>query len=233
MDLIKESNGLFIPAHILYDKNLSSNEKIILSQIYWYDQNTDCHASNKHFSNILGFSVRGTQKVLSSLKEKGYLDTNGSRKRVIKINHEQMFTPRTNVHEQMFTPMNKCSWLPRTNVHSDHEQMFTPIKKNRIKKIKKNNIYSEDAQKVLDYLNTKKGSKYTKKDAIIARLKKGASVEDCIKIIDVKLKDQYFIDHPKYLCPSTLFCEKHFDDYLNETPEEDNWAKWERMHKND
>ena len=82
----------------------------------------------------------------------------------------------------------------------------------------KNNIYSQDAQKVLNHLNQKKGSNYTKKDEIIARLKEKHTIEECIIIIENKFKDPYFIENPNYLNPSTLFRKSHFDNYLNETP---------------
>jgi phage replication O-like protein O len=94
----------------------------------------------------------------------------------------------------------------------------TTTKEKNINKITKENIYSQDAQKVLDYLNQKKGSKYKKKDEIMARLKEGYTCKDCFLIIDNKSLDEYFIDNPKYLNPVTLFRKSHFDIYLNDTP---------------
>ena len=73
-----------------------------------------------------------------------------------------------------------------------------------------------DTQLVLDYLNEKVGSKIKRTDEIIARLKDGGTVDECKTIIDKKMKDQHFIDNPKYLHPSTLFRKSHWDQYLNE-----------------
>lgn len=73
---------------------------------------------------------------------------------------------------------------------------------------------------VIDYLNQKTRKDFTHKDSslnpIIARLNEGATKEDCIRVIDNKLQDQYFIDNPKYLRPSTLFQVSKFEEYLNE-----------------
>ena len=215
MDLIKESNCLVIPNHILFDKNLTSSEKIVLSQIYWYDKNTNCHASNRHLANLLNITIRPLQRILSNLRKKGYLTTNGERHRILKINHANISTPCQFGHANISTPMSKLAPPPCQNEHSDHANISTPIIKNRIKNIKKN-IYCEDAQKVLDYLNKKKASKYSRKDEIIARLKEGRTVDDCILVIENKFKNGWFLEHPEYLRPTTLFAKSHFDDYLNE-----------------
>ena len=48
----------------------------------------------------------------------------------------------------------------------------------------------------------------------------GYTVEDCLKVIDTKSKDKYFIENPKYLNPVTLFRPTNFENYLNETPQD-------------
>ena len=219
MDLVKESDGLFIPKHILFDKDLTGNEKIILSQIYWYDHNSDCHASNKHLCKLLNIQIRGLQKIIKKLREKNYLTTNGKKIRILKINHVQMDAYD---HVQMDTPPSKWTPSPCPNGHSDHVQMDTHIKKNSIKKIKKN-IYCEDAQKILDYLNEKTGRHFKKAHGLMARFKEGYTVDDAMKVIDNKLMDTKFqeLDGGRYMRPETLFCEKHFDSYLNEKPKKE------------
>lgn len=85
-------------------------------------------------------------------------------------------------------------------------------------RINKKNIYPHDqeSQEVLAYLNEKKGSHFKDDSNIRARLKGGGTVEECKRIIDVKMKDSYFLENPKYLNPETLFRKKHWDKYLNE-----------------
>lgn len=72
--------------------------------------------------------------------------------------------------------------------------------------------FTTDAKRVLAYLNASIGAKYQPAkgtlEPIIARLKEGFSVEDCIQVVTGQLLDPYFIDNPKFLRPSTLFGNK-------------------------
>lgn len=80
-----------------------------------------------------------------------------------------------------------------------------------------NNIYSQNALKVLSYLNEKTGRRYRVTKYIEARLQDGATVEECKSVIDTKITDSYFIQNPKFLNPETLFRPNHFDRYRNES----------------
>ena len=70
---------------------------------------------------------------------------------------------------------------------------------------------------ILSYLNEKTGKHYRVTKNIIARLKDGATVEECQSVIDIKIADPYFIQNPKYLNPETLFRPSNFDRYKNES----------------
>lgn len=78
------------------------------------------------------------------------------------------------------------------------------------------NLYSENSLEVLTYLNEKTGKRYRDASFIEARLKDGGTIDECRRIIDVKLQDPHFQKNPKYLSPSTLFRKSHWDTYLNE-----------------
>ena len=84
--------------------------------------------------------------------------------------------------------------------------------------IAKKNGYNKKAKAVLRYLNRKKGSKYSDYSLIVSRLKSGATIRECITVINNKLADDYFQKKPKYLRPKTLFAKSNFDSYLNDTP---------------
>jgi len=102
------------------------------------------------------------------------------------------------------------------NDHQNDQQATSKRPHTRNKEVN-NLIYSEDALKVLSHLNEKTGRKYKLSKHIEARLKDGATVEDCKKVIDAKIADPYFIKNPKYLNPVTLFRPGNFDKYKNET----------------
>lgn len=94
----------------------------------------------------------------------------------------------------------------------------------RIKEYK--NIYSRNALEVLSYLNEKTGTRFRNAKHIEARLNDGATIEDCRRVIDTKIKDPYFTTNPKYLNPETLFRPSNFDRYLNEAPAAEVNASW-------
>jgi uncharacterized phage protein (TIGR02220 family) len=76
--------------------------------------------------------------------------------------------------------------------------------------------YIPGSVEVLSYLNEKTGRKYRTAKYIQARLKDGATVDDCRRVIDAKIGDPYFIQNPQYLNPETIFRPGNFDKYLNQ-----------------
>ena len=69
--------GLWIPAEILLNNDLSDKEKIILSMVlYLSDETGSCFASNKYIASIVNVTSDRVSKIISSLKDKGYVDVN-------------------------------------------------------------------------------------------------------------------------------------------------------------
>lgn len=97
--------------------------------------------------------------------------------------------------------------------------MQTDAKKRKGKESKEE--YASAEAEVIDYLNGKTGKRFKVGTAaskgIIARIKEGATVEECKRVIDVKVQDKYFMDNPQYLNPETLFRPSNFERYRNET----------------
>lgn len=94
--------------------------------------------------------------------------------------------------------------------------------------IQKNAELKKQAIEVLNFLNKKTGREYRPADVtlklIIARLKSGASVQNCKSVIARKEKDWGRNEKMAYcLRPKTLFNETNFEQYLAEIldPEED------------
>lgn len=95
-------------------------------------------------------------------------------------------------------------------------------------KEEKKETHEAAVKKVLDYLNTQKEKIHGKKlrgfkpgegvnsKYISARINEGASQDDFIAVIDYKCLQWKGTEFAKFLQPSTLFCQKHFFDYLNE-----------------
>jgi len=96
-----------------------------------------------------------------------------------------------------------------------------PLSKEEEKK-KKEELFIVISE-IVNYLNQKTGKKFkaetsVTKTLISARLK-NYSIEEAKKVIDIKCA-QWIGDSKmqKYLAPDTLFAEKNFEKYLNETP---------------
>ena len=71
---MQKLKGLWIPAEILLNKDLSDKEKIILAMIlYLSEEKGRCFASNKYIANIVNVTNERVSKIISSLKNKGYV----------------------------------------------------------------------------------------------------------------------------------------------------------------
>lgn len=73
-----------------------------------------------------------------------------------------------------------------------------------------------DARLVLAHLNERKGSAFRKLGNIRARLREGATVDECKAVIDAKMQDPHFRENPQYLNPETLFRASKWERYVEE-----------------
>lgn len=63
----------------MHDKNLSPNQKFILSEISQLSSlEKGCIASNRHFSELIGITMSGVSKAISDLVEKKYISIDNS-----------------------------------------------------------------------------------------------------------------------------------------------------------
>lgn len=77
-----------------------------------------------------------------------------------------------------------------------------------------------EIKEIIDYLNLKANRNYSYTNKaynriINARLKEKKAIDDFKRVIDIKLKDPYFIKNPVYFNPETLFRESNMEKYLN------------------
>jgi len=67
--------GIWIPKEILLNNEISDKEKILLSIILYLSTELDyCFCSNRYLSKILGVTINRVSKLISSLKNKGYIE---------------------------------------------------------------------------------------------------------------------------------------------------------------
>lgn len=117
---------------------------------------------------------------------------------------------------------NKKDANKQTNKQPTKHQQSTNKELTTNKNDKNDNNYKEGIY-ILDYLNEKAGKNYKKVHSFITARLKDFSVEDCKKVIDIKVADWKDTDNDKYLRPETLFRESKFEAYLNQSPKKDKY----------
>lgn len=71
---MQKIKGLWIPVEILLDEKLTDKEKLILSMIICLsDETGSCFASNQYIASIVKVSTNRVSKIISSLKNKKYI----------------------------------------------------------------------------------------------------------------------------------------------------------------
>lgn len=139
--------GLWIPAEILLNNDLSDKEKIILSMILYLSDNTgSCFASNKYIANIVNVTSDRVSKIVSLLKEKGYVDVNLKYKIDTKEIEERQIIP---IAERINRYSEKYIEGIGKNNYSGSQKERHPIGENDkdiINNIKSKNNYNKESQ---------------------------------------------------------------------------------------
>ena len=221
----RDFKGVWIPAKIWLDANLSIQETVFLTEIDSLDNGKNgCFASNKYFSTFFGLSTSRCSRVIASLKDKGYLNINYIRngkeieKRILRVNRQ----PIANVQQGIAkTQQGVAETPPRYcgNAQVNNTSNNTINNTSNIKPLssKPDPIpYTE----IISYLNQVTGKSFknveTHKKLIRARWNEKATLSDFKRVIDNKSSEWLGTDMAKYLQPSTLLGNK-FDQYLNQT----------------
>lgn len=143
--MIKQKlKGLWIPVEILTNDELSDKEKIILSMIVYLSKNKEyCFASNKYIANIVDVTPDRVSKIISSLKNKKYIDINLKYKTNTKeIESRQIKPIKSNI--KVYSPKNIYP-IGKNNYRASQKELY-PIGENNkdIKyNIKNKNKYIE------------------------------------------------------------------------------------------
>lgn len=221
----RDFKGVWIPAKIWLDANLSIQETVFLTEIDSLDNGKNgCFASNKYFSTFFGLSTSRCSRVIASLKDKGYLNINYIRngkeieKRILRVNRQ----PIANVQQGIAkTQQGVAETPPRYcgNAQVNNTSNNTVNNTSNIKPLSSKPDPIPYAE-IISYLNQVTGKSFknveTHKKLIRARWNEKATLSDFKRVIDNKSSEWLETDMAKYLQPSTLFGSK-FDQYLNQT----------------
>ena len=143
---MQKLKGLWIPAEILFNKDLSDKEKIILSMVlYLSEEKGSCFASNKYIANIVNVTHERVSKIISSLKDKEYVKVKLKYKTDSKEIEERQITP---IVENIDRHSQKLQEGKGNNNYSDSENQPYPIGENDkdiINNIKNKNNYNKES----------------------------------------------------------------------------------------
>ena len=126
--------GVWIPAHIWLDENLNITEKCLLAEIDSLSHINGCFASNQHFAEFLGLSKERARKLISQLKDKGYLEIELIRKegscevdkRIIKLIGYGQKQPEGQFRPSGVVEFDHCS---NTDNNTNNNNIYTDKKK--------------------------------------------------------------------------------------------------------
>ena len=201
----REFKGVWIPAEIWLNENLTIMEKLFLVEIDSLNGEKGCYASNEHFSNFFSLSKNRCSEIIKALEAKGLITIEyeyEEKKKVIKKRTIRVFG----------FPNGGTRYIDRG--YSENREENNTISNNTIDK----KIYSQ----IIDYLNEKTGKKFRSniiktQKFIQARINENYTLEDFKKVIDIKVQEWGKNEKMnKYLRPETLFGTK-FESYLNES----------------
>ena len=93
----ENSKYIILPEYITKDKNLTDKEKTIYSMILTLSKTKECIMSNSYISSMLNTSKVHSSRLISYLRDKGYIK--------VKIEYKEN---SKEILKRILTPINKC-----------------------------------------------------------------------------------------------------------------------------
>ncbi len=204
---VNRENYISVQGFMVKDLQLKGNELLVYAIIYGFSQadNQVFNGSVQYLADWTNSTKQSVYNCLKSLTEKGYIVKTDKIINGVKF-CEYYATKFTTVVNKVDYPIQQS--LPG----GDKQSLPNNIDSNTL---------LDNIKNIIDYLNTKLGTKYsykTKKtqDCIKARFNEidGLTVEDFKTAIDNQYAKWKGTDYEQYLRPETLFGNK-FEGYLN------------------
>jgi Helix-turn-helix domain len=211
--------GLWISAEIMAETRLNTTEKMLLAEIHNLAQLGECFAGNEHFAEVLGFKKNWISKLISDLKDKGYLFVTFTYKTGTKEIEKRLLTPiglLTNTPCPIDQdPIGQSANTPIGQSAKDNKQVF----KKQVKKQINNNTYIDEFEDLWRIYPNKKG----KDKALVAYIKARKEkfeyetikngLQKYIKYVQIQQTEKEFIKHG-----STFFNQRSWQDEYDTSP---------------
>ena len=224
-----------LPANVRYDKNLPPNAKLLYSEITALAQKDGyCYASNGYFANLYDVSDRSISDWINKLAQNGYIEVqlvknnSGTYRKLFLSGMKKSSTPRTKKsstpYEENFYPKEyyNNNNTSINNIEEYKESSFVEKIEESVEDVK----YYFELTQILNLLTeyTKVNYKIPTSKSVLLRygayklvkerLKDGATLEDCLKVIETKNKEWKGTEFFKYMTVDTLFNKTKFEKYL-------------------
>ena len=238
----KNNNYTYMSNYHLRDKNLSYKAKGLLS--FMLSLPEDWNYSVNGLVSCSKENLKTIQSILKELENGKYLIRKRSNLNSGKFSYEYIIyeEPYTQNRHTVKTQTVERSTEKeqQINTNKQNTKKINNILSCEVSNVEENNdkVKTETYKEIIDYMNTvyqhnkfikkvpfsyRYNSKNTK-GLINARLREGYTINDFKdviwwgyrKFVEYEFKAQNEESSVKYFRPSTLFSEKHFEDYLNE-----------------
>ncbi len=144
--------GLWIPAEILLNTELTDKEKLILSIIEYLSVETGyCFATNKYISSIVNITNISVSRIISSLKHKKHINVELNYKLGSKEIEKRKIIP---INENVDRYKQKQQYTINKNIKQSNQNCKAPISKNDkdiINIIKNKNNYNKKKYEGREY----------------------------------------------------------------------------------
>ncbi len=162
---MQKLKGLWIPAEILLNEDLSDKEKIILAIILYLSEETkSCFASNKYIANIVKVTHERVSKIISALKDKGYVSVKLKYKKDSKEIEQRQIIPKPENINRYSQKLQEG--IEENNYLDSQKQLYTIDKNDKdiINNIKNKKIYNNSSNSNKKCKSNYKGRDYTNFD---------------------------------------------------------------------
>jgi hypothetical protein len=197
----RDFKGIWITREIWLSEDLGWSEKLLFVEIDSLAKNGECFASNEHFARFFGLSTRHIQRLLATLKAKGYISINLIYKAGSKEVEKRIITPMTKTSyphdENDTTPHDILDTTPHDKNVVDNNTSFNNTKINNTT----NKNYIGEFETLWSIYPNKKGREQALKAYIKARKAKveyetiKIGLQKYIKYVQIKQTEKQYIKH--------------------------------------
>lgn len=173
----REFKGIWIPAEIWLNEDLTIAEKALFAEIDSLDGENGCYASNEYLAKFCNSSESFITKAISKLKRMGYIKSDGfdGRTRVLRV---VKFTMQDSTIDE--SPSDKNEFLLYRENKKENNIEKTPAERVSSTKTKHTRNFRREYEKLTDDLYSGEEIKKQTKE-----IKKRTKQEKCLALIDL------------------------------------------------